>query len=1238
MGSRNYVTVAFVLMFLGTLSLSQTFALDQQQQITDDSEAQVRDIINLYNQVPIYFEVNEGQTADEVRYMARTEGYTLFLTDYGAVFSLALGQADDETSGFSSTRYGLRLNFVGANPHPVVIGEAQQEGVSSYFIGSRENWHTSIAHYGQIRYQELYDGIDAVFYGNPQQLQYDFILEPYADPNQIRLEFDPAESLTVTDDGDLLLDIGGKDLIVQAPYSYQMVNGIETVVDSHFVVSNGKVSFGLGDYDASLPLTIDPVLVYASFLGGTGNDIAYGVDIDSSGNAYIVGLTNSNEANFPVTVGPDITYGGGLGGDGFIKKLNAAGTAIIYAGYIGGSGNDRANDVAVDAAGNAYVTGQTASNESTFPVSGGPVLTHPGGNTAFIVKVNVAGTGLVYGGYIAAGSGNRIAVDSTGNAYVTGAIGGISVHKVNPAGTGFVYQHTVTTGTGRGIAVDSSGVAYVTGVSSNDSIVAKINAAGDTTDYLVTLGGSGTENGYGVAVDSAGNAYAVGQTNSANFPITNALYPTLGGNADAYLAKLDPSGTILFATYIGGSGFDAARAVQVDAMDNVYVSGQSTSTNFPALGGPDLTKNGNSLSDAFIAQFDPDGTRLIYSGFIGGTGNEIGDDLVLDSNRNVYLVGVNSSNDGTFPDGDGPGSIPGYATSYIGGFNDGFIAKVGYPIYVELSAATASVAEGNTGTNAVSNLSLIVGGGVLNNDSSITLTLTDGTATTADTDYSQTSSTITIPAGNYTTPQSIAIPLAALGIVGDTTDEPDEDFTLTLDVVGISEVVVADANADTTIVGSTVYTILNDDAYMVNVEFSAATASGAEGDSGTNPVTSPMLTVGGDVLPADATVEIALTDGTATLADNDYAQTLNTVTIPAGDYTTPQNIAIPVAALGIIGDTTDEPDEDLTLTLQNPTGIIIGDANTDTATTNTAVYTILNDDGVVITVEFSAAAASGIEGDSGTTAIAAPTLLVGGGVLASDGTVDIVLADGTATTADNDYTQTLSTVTIPAGDYSTAQSIDIPVAALGIVGDTAIEPDENVLLSLQNASGVITGDTDTDTLIRINAAYTILDDDDPDSVAEVGNEPSISIFDPALSKIGLLIPGQTGVTGEQIEWVTTVRNTGGGTGNNITIVDNVDSRLQINNVNAPGASVSINGQTVEVTYGTINSGESVQFSIFTTVLRGESVNNTICIAGTDTCATGSAVGELPSTGETPWWRGWLFFGLATIVVAARHLL
>ena len=249
----------------------------------DNASAQSQAVLDAYSRLPLYFEANQGQTDASVRYLAHGNGYTLFLTENQAVISMVLGQPSLVPDGEPQQpvgKYNQFLTFEGANPHPTISGESQQPGVSSYFVGSAQDWHTNIAHYGQVRYQNLYDGIDAVFYGNPEQLQYDLVVAPFADPAQIQLDLNPAENLSLMPNGDLVVPVGTQHLTMKAPYSYQVVDGVKVPVESHFDLSDGQLSFALGAYDPGLPLVIDPVLKYAGYIGGNSIDYAYGIAVD----------------------------------------------------------------------------------------------------------------------------------------------------------------------------------------------------------------------------------------------------------------------------------------------------------------------------------------------------------------------------------------------------------------------------------------------------------------------------------------------------------------------------------------------------------------------------------------------------------------------------------------------------------------------------------------------------------------------------------------------------------------------------------------------------------------------------------------------------------------------------------------------------------------------------------------------------------------------------------------------
>ena len=447
------------------------------------------------------------------------------------------------------------------------------------------------------------------------------------------------------------------------------VTGTTGSTQATFPVTGGPDLTHNGGYDAFV-IKINATgtaLVYAGYIGGSGNDHGDGIAVDGVGNAYITGYTQSTEATFPVTGGPDLTFNGGNGyGDAFVTKVNAAGTALIYAGYIGGVDNDRSGGIAVDSAGNAYVTGLTDSTEGTFPVTGGPDLTHNGGSDAFVAKVNAAGTTLIYAGYLGGSgsdAGNGIAVDGVGNAYITG----------NTTSRQATFPVTV-----------GPDLTYNGGFSSNygDAFVAKVNAAGTALVYAGYIGGSNIDYGFGIAVDNAGNAYVTGRTwsSEATFPATVGPDLTFNGTQDAFVAKVNTAGTALvYAGYIGGSSYDTGGSIAVDGAGNAYVTGDtlSTETSFPVSGGPDLTYNGG-MYDAFVTKVNTAGTALVYAGYLGGSSNDQGLGIAVDGAGNAYITGDTLSTQATFPVTGGPDlTYNGNGLIYSGYSNgDAFVAKV----------------------------------------------------------------------------------------------------------------------------------------------------------------------------------------------------------------------------------------------------------------------------------------------------------------------------------------------------------------------------------------------------------------------------------------------------------------------------------------------------------------------------------------------------------------------------------
>jgi hypothetical protein len=501
--------------------------------------------------------------------------------------------------------------------------------------------------------------------------------------------------------------------------------------------------FKVGDYDPAVPLILDPAFfISCGYIGGAGvNESGNGIAVDAQGNAYITGRTNSSEATFPVTVGPGLTFSNtppyGTT-DAFVAKINAAGTALLYCGYIGGSRWDEGSGIAVDAQGNAYVTGYTNSSEDTFPVTVGPDLTfngtlhyHPGWGTyfydsdAFVAKINPAGTALVYCGYIGGAEqdeGNGIAVDAAGHAYIAGGAdsseatfpvvagpdldlhGGAFVAKVAVSGAALDYCGYIGGLLATGIALDASGNAYVTGsISSSvatlpavvgpdltpngniDAFVTKINAAGTALVYCGYIGGAEDDWGSGIAVDASGSAYMVGTTTSSEGTFLVAVGPdlTYNGSNDAFVAKVNAAGSALvYCGYIGGSGLDDGWAIAVDGAGNAYVAGVTISTEltFPVKEGPDLTlcqhfEGGDLGDDGFVAKVNSAGSDLIYCGYVGGYNMDVCYGIAVDGSGNAFITGETGSDEATFPAAAGPDLT---FNNIAGCGQDAFVAKVRY--------------------------------------------------------------------------------------------------------------------------------------------------------------------------------------------------------------------------------------------------------------------------------------------------------------------------------------------------------------------------------------------------------------------------------------------------------------------------------------------------------------------------------------------------------------------------------
>jgi uncharacterized repeat protein (TIGR01451 family) len=684
-----------------------------------------------YGTLPLNFEPNQGQTDPSVKFLARGEGYTLFLTNAEAVIAFDQYPKDNDSQAGTSSRAVLRMKLIRRAADSLVEGHAQLPGVSNYFLGtSPQSWQTVVPHYASVQYSQVYPGIDLVYYGNQGQLEYDFLLAPGADPAAIQLAFEGADQIELEAGGDLLLNVGDSSIHLLEPIAYQDVNNVRRPVNVKYVLTApDHVSLALDAYDPSLPLVIDPVLAYSSYLGGSAGDYGNAIAVDGAGNAYVVGQAGST--NFPTTAGsfqPAIS--GDLGyTDAFVTKINAAGNAIVYSTYLGGSGPDVALGVAVDSTGSAYVVGEEQS--TNFPVTAGAFQTPQYDWDVFVVKLNPTGSALTYASHFGGdGSdhGLAIALDSAGNAYTTGwtalpggrpfpvvnafqpTYGGGNndafVAKLNASGSALVYSTFLGGGAalinstddwGQGIAVDSAGSAYVIGAtyspdfpftagafntprSGLDVFVTKFSPSGSSLAYSARIGGNARDNGLGIDVDASGNAYLTGYTESEDnpftsgydgFPVTAGAFQT-NGSFDAFVTKLNAQGSgLVYSTYLGGAAdVDQGWGIAVNGAGNAYVVGDTKSGDFPTVNAIQPV-HGGGLGDAFVSKLSPTGSSLVYSTFLGGNLTDMGRGIALDSNSNAYVTGMTSSFQ--FPVSN---PFQGTNGGGINNHDDAFVAKI----------------------------------------------------------------------------------------------------------------------------------------------------------------------------------------------------------------------------------------------------------------------------------------------------------------------------------------------------------------------------------------------------------------------------------------------------------------------------------------------------------------------------------------------------------------------------------
>ncbi len=606
---------------------TETLAPAQDSSVLPADKAKIAES---YGSLPIHFEPNLGQTDEQVKFVARGNNYGLFLTGTEAVLSLrqaGKSKAPDKTAV-------VRMQIDGANPSAESTGLSELEGRTNYFIGNDpEQWRTEVPNYEKVKFSGVYEGVDLVYYGNGRQLEYDFIVAPNADPNLIKLKFAGIKKASIEkQSGDLLLETGAGTIRQHKPLVYQNISGEggeRREVASLYKLEGGKVSIALGEYDRSKELVIDPVLAYGSYIGGAAFDEGRSIAVDAQSNAYVVGSASS--LNFPTTAGALKTANPPSTNnvqwtDAFVAKINPAGTALIYATYFGGrNGSESGGGVAVDTAGNALISGTTMSND--LPVINAFQTTFGGTDDAFAAKLNATGSALVYSTYIGGNNtdlGGKITLNQTTGEAVF---------------TGTAYSGNFPTTPGAYKPQLCTGGQSCNGIFFSGGYLVKLSAAGNLI-YSTLF----EANILDVTLDSANNAVFVGGAGSGLPTTPGAFQPANSGGIDGYIAKMNGSGSALtFATYLGGGlQSDTVKGVALDSADNIYVTGQTENAGFPVTPGAfDMTFNGGT--DGFVTKLNAAGSSLALSTFLGGTGKDQPAAIGLSQNNEIFVAGETTS-------------------------------------------------------------------------------------------------------------------------------------------------------------------------------------------------------------------------------------------------------------------------------------------------------------------------------------------------------------------------------------------------------------------------------------------------------------------------------------------------------------------------------------------------------------------------------------------------------------------
>jgi len=620
-----------------------------------------------FGKIPLYFIPNQGQVDGKARFYARTSRYMLWMTKQGLVFDsirkveathpAPSGHPSQEGSkGLPHSPYSpkaerdvSRLIFRDANSNPGLVPLELARHKVSYFKGrDPSKWQTGIQTSKAVLYKDLYNGIDLKVYGVEKQVEYDWIVKPGANPGKISFEYKNVKAATIDGEGNLVIETIFGKLMHQKPVSYQLIEGKKVRVESTFK-RTGKNTYGfkVKKYNRDYELIIDPMVcpIYSTYIGGSGGDCSGGIGVARGG------ITVDSDGYAYITGYTNSTDfpiknpyqpGKGLSASAFVVKISPIGE-LEYSTYLCGSYFASGSNIAVDSNGNAYVTGETY--DSNFPTKNPYQSTYGGWSDAFITKLSPTGDSLVYSTYLGGSDidiGYGIVVDSQESAYVTGLTWSEDFPTKNPVQPVFGGYQ--------------------------DAFVTKLSPTGSSLVYSTFLGGEDEDSGNGIIVDSHGSAYVTGKTSSSeSFPTKDPYQDTYGGgNGDVFVTKLSPTGKyLLYSTYLGGSGDEGGSCISLDSHGNTYVTGGTSSSNFPTKNAYQKTRSGDK--DAFVTKFSPTGNGLLYSTYLGGDNTDWGNGIVVDSHGNAYMTGGTLSSN--FP------VVNAYQKTY-GGSRDAFVTKL----------------------------------------------------------------------------------------------------------------------------------------------------------------------------------------------------------------------------------------------------------------------------------------------------------------------------------------------------------------------------------------------------------------------------------------------------------------------------------------------------------------------------------------------------------------------------------